>query len=379
MTSAFLESEQALANTDSAVSVAQQLDPGSHLRQSWTALRERYAQVTAEYLRLSAATQSDDERAARSGPQPRPDEYARCTQALTAMTAEINQFAQSNDRELTRARHTLNETGVLENRARVSATQAATALENTPANLVELGTVSQAAAGLSAAASTFETADGLVARRNAATAVLAAADRVQAALTEAPQFAERADRIIRSVETRRSALHNQSDQIPSMLSALRREFSSECSADLVGVESRIQAHFGAADEHLASARADRSRAPDYAITEAAAAREDLDAAAVHIETVGDRLRELRDVAADPAATEQRVRFRLRDAQHFAVNNTLVDEWGSVLDAQADRISRARAVLDRVHPDYWSYLTQLRAVDQRIGEIVDRMRGQVAAR
>ena len=97
-----------------------------------------------------------------------------------------------------------------------------------------------------------------------------------------------------------------------------------------------------------------------------------------VDAVLDRLRLLREVRADPRGAEQRVRFRLRDAQLFAVNHRLVDEWGSVLDAQADRIERAKGVLDRIHPDYWSYLTQLRAVDDRITEIVSRMRGQVAA-
>ncbi|SKY01536.1 Uncharacterised protein [Mycobacteroides abscessus subsp. abscessus] len=51
----------------------------------------------------------------------------------------------------------------------------------------------------------------------------------------------------------------------------------------------------------------------------------------------------------------------------------------MLDAQADRIVRSRSALDRVHPDYWTYSTELTAIERRIVEIVERMRGQVARR
>mgnify|MGYP007064815522 FL=1 len=134
-----------------------------------------------------------------------------------------------------------------------------------------------------------------------------------------------------------------------------------------------------ADDALSTARGHLTDAPDVALDDAETAREHLSVAEDAVDAVLDRLRRLRDVRADPAAVERRVRFRLRDAQQFAINHSLVDEWGSVLDAQADRITRAGSALDRIHPDFWDYLTQLEAVDRRIGEIVDRMRGQVAAR
>lgn len=51
----------------------------------------------------------------------------------------------------------------------------------------------------------------------------------------------------------------------------------------------------------------------------------------------------------------------------------------MLDAQSDRIDRAKATLTRIHPDYWAYWTELRAVDGKITEIIDRMRGQLAAK
>jgi hypothetical protein len=54
---------------------------------------------------------------------------------------------------------------------------------------------------------------------------------------------------------------------------------------------------------------------------------------------------------------------------------LVAEWGSVLDAQVDRIDRACAALEGVHPDYWTYMSDLEAIDRFIIGVVDRMRGR----
>ncbi|MGW0039401.1 hypothetical protein [Gordonia sp. NPDC003376] len=371
MTAAFLASESALADIDSAVGVAHQLDPRSRLRAEWTALRERYGQVTADYLRLSGEV--------APGPQPRPDEFARCTDALAAMTDEMARFGHAHVRELDRARHAVTEVGVLDQRARTAATAAGQALEHAPASFMRLNSVSRAADGLSTAIGAYEQAGDLPARRSTASALISAAHRVDAALSEAPDFAERAQRVIRSVDTRRGGIVTRAERVPETMSALRREFSGECSADLQNAEEGIRRNIDAADADLARARDRLADAPDQAIADAENARDDLDAAEFAVDSVLSRLELLRQVRADPSATEQRVRFRLRDAQHFAVNNKMVDEWGSVLDAQADRISRAHTRLERVHPDYWAYLTELRAVEDRVAEIVNRMRGQVAAR
>lgn len=374
MTSAFLASEQALSEIDPAVQIAHELDSRSRVRQEWTHLRERYAQVTADYLRLSAASAE-----LAGGVAPRPDELTRCTDALTAMSAEMIRFAQQHATELDRARHSITELSVLEQRARTAATASAAALDQTAPSLLGLPTVARAADTLSEVTSAFGHANGIRARTSAASAVVAAADHLNSALRDAPGYADRARRVIRAVDTRRSAISTRHEQIPGQLSELRREFSAECSGDLQNSDTAIGTHLRAAEIHLEQARAGLDSAPDQAIADAEAARDDLDAAEHALDAVGDRLRLLRDVRADPAAVEQRVRFRLRDAQLFAMNNSLVDEWGSVLDAQADRIARARAALERVHPDYWSYVSQLRAVESRIVEIVERMRGQVATR
>ncbi|MFT4395273.1 hypothetical protein ACLTEW_10105 [Gordonia lacunae] len=369
MTAAFLESESVLAEIDPAVAVSSSLDPRSRLRAAWSDLREQHAQATSDYLRLVSPPM---------GSRVAPQDLDRSTQALRAITASMRDFAQTNAGTLERARATMRAADVQDHEARVAANRAMTALEGAAPAVARLRSVSEATDELAQALAGFDQGTGLRERQTAAAAVLSSARRLEQLLAEAPAFAERAQQVIRSVETRRSAVSTRSAQVPDTLSALRREFSADCSLDLQRNGTVVDERLVHADAELAAARSMAADAPDQAIDRADAARDDLAVAEKAVDAVLDRLRLLREVRADPKGAEQRVRFRLRDAQLFAVNHALVDEWGSVLDAQADRIERAKGDLDRIHPDYWSYLTQLRAVDDRITEIVSRMRGQVAA-
>lgn len=371
MTSAFLDSDRIVGEIELAVAAAHELDPRSSLRNEWTAIREHHAALTAEYLRLSGGVGT---------PAPaRPAEVRACTDGLTRLNADMTRFGQVHDAELTRARGTLREVATLDRDARVAITRAVGALEQADRRITALGTVRSVTDALAEADAAFTAAVGLTEKRRAGRAVIAAAARVESVLGEAAGYAERAERVIRSVETFRSAIMTRREQVDPTLSALRREFSVACSADLQDNGAVIDRAVAQADDALSTARGHLTDAPDVALDDAETAREHLSVAEDAVDAVLDRLRRLRDVRADPAAVERRVRFRLRDAQQFAINHSVVDEWGSVLDAQADRITRAGSALDRIHPDFWDYLTQLEAVDRRIGEIVDRMRGQVAAR
>jgi len=94
-----------------------------------------------------------------------------------------------------------------------------------------------------------------------------------------------------------------------------------------------------------------------------------------VDAVTGRLATLRAIRENPQAKVDEVRFRLRDAQHLAVQRGLTAEWGSVLDAQLDRIDRAVDALTGVHPDYWAYARDLDAVADFIAGVVARMRGR----
>lgn len=370
MTAAFLESESVLAEIDPAVGVVAATDPRSQLRGAWSAIREQHAQVTADYLQLLSPPE---------GTRVRKQDFDRATEALRAVTASMRGFAEANAGALQRARATMQAANAQDLEARVASHRAMTALENAGPTIGRLQSVIRATDELDRALRVFEQSAGLRDRQSAAATVITSAQRLETILREAPTYADRARQVIRSVETRRSAIATRGAHVPDTLSQLRREFSADCSTDLQRTETVVDERLAHADTAISAARRMLDDAPDQAIGQADAARDDLSVAEAAVDAVLDRLRVLREVRADPQGAEQRVRFRLRDAQLFAVNHSLVDEWGSVLDAQADRIERARGDLDRVHPDYWGYLTRLRAVDDRISEIVSRMRGQVAAR
>ena len=94
-----------------------------------------------------------------------------------------------------------------------------------------------------------------------------------------------------------------------------------------------------------------------------------------VDGVTDRLNELRVVQKDPPAAAGRVRFQIRDAQLLAVNLGLVEQWGSVLDAQVLRVDRAVATLTGRHPDYWGYLVDLRAISDFVTGVVNKMKDE----
>jgi hypothetical protein len=181
---------------------------------------------------------------------------------------------------------------------------------------------------------------------------------------------------VRSVATRISAVATRAEQLGPARSALLREFSAACSNDLLDNDRVAAAQSAAAETELQGARAEiTSGRPESALAHCTRARKNLREADDAVDAVTDRLRLLREVRANPAEIANKVRFRLRDAQQLAMQRGLVDEWGSVLDAQVERIDRACAALDGVHPDFWTYLTDLEAIGSFIAGVVDRMRGR----
>ncbi len=158
-------------------------------------------------------------------------------------------------------------------------------------------------------------------------------------------------------------------------SALLREFSAQCSRDLVGHERR-----SAQDLELASSEIDSAAsALEIRSRSCARCRHPGSSTPVGGRGIGgrghDRLNELRVVQQDPPAAAGRVRFQIRDAQLLAVNLGLVKQWGSVLDAQVLRVDRAVAALTGRHPDYWGYLVDLRAISDFVSGVVSKMKDE----
>ena len=374
LTTAFLDSERQLSQLDVAVSLAREINPNTPAARDWQPLRERQLQIVGEYLRLTTTPDTGD----RPRP-PAPTEITACIDAIATLTRDMNRFSQVHHNELTSASGAGSLAVSETHQAKVAAHEALSQLDRAPGEVSRLRSVDQAARPVRDGLARLDEAGGIVERRREAAALHSSAQRLSAVLADAATLPEQADRVIRSVETRLSAIGHRATQLPEALSALLREFSSDCSKDLRDNQRQADSQLTDARADIEQARRHQRTDPDVAIGDAARARDHLDEAEREVDEVLRRLRTLRDVRADPAEHERKVRFRLRDAQQFAVNHSLVDDWGSVLDAQGDRIDRAKATLARIHPDYWAYWTELRAVDGRITEIIDRMRGQLAAK
>ncbi|OZE32411.1 hypothetical protein CH256_12225 [Rhodococcus sp. 05-2254-6] len=215
--------------------------------------------------------------------------------------------------------------------------------------------------------------DPLRAREHAAL-VRDRAAALRAAVNSAPGRLQEARTALASVRTRIEAVRTRSEGIAPAFSSLLREFNAKSSADLSRNERSSARHIEQADEDLSAARSALDAGnPEHSLDLVTQARQHLSDAEQLVDAVTDRVRLLRAVKADPKQTENKVRFKLRDAQQLAVNRGLVAEWGSVLDAQLARIDRASTALSGTHPDYWSYLQDLDTISDFIAGVIDRMR------
>ncbi|GGK53808.1 hypothetical protein GCM10011591_27030 [Nocardia camponoti] len=212
------------------------------------------------------------------------------------------------------------------------------------------------------------------AARSGAARVRQAVEELSNALAQAPFRATAATNAIASVTTRIAAVRTRAEALAPAYSALLREFNAASSSDLTNNERNSERAIDAADAALEQARVAAGRnEPETALDLTATARAHLTDAERLIDAVTRRLDLLREVRADPAAQARAVRFRLRDAQMLAVDRGLVGEWGSVLDAQVERLDRIGSGLTGRHPDYWAYVTELETVAEFIAGVVDRMR------
>ena len=369
MTTAFLHTERLLADVEDGIAASRDTDPTGEVAARWRPVRERHAAATSTYLQL--------QRPEPDSPYAAAAVYGDCTRQLEQVSVEMTTFRDRFGESLARARAARQVSAGAAQRARTAANEAVVALDQ-PANLefLQYPSVIAAVDDLAARLHALDAATDSVGQRDAAAAVTDAAAAVHAALTSAPRRGADAQNAVRSIATRISAVATRAEQLAPARSTLLREFSAACSDDLVDNDRAAAAAAAAAEQQLQVARAEIAAGrPEVALAHCGQARDHLRDADAAVDAVTGRLRSLREVRADPAQVADKVRFRLRDAQQLAMQRDLVGEWGSVLDAQLDRIDRARAALDAVHPDYWTYVTDLEAIDRFISGVVDRMRGR----
>ncbi|HLS75958.1 MAG TPA: hypothetical protein VK083_04085 [Nocardia sp.] len=372
---AFLDMDHRQSAAEAAVGAAGQMFPGQDHSRAWEPVRARCYAAADAYLSWSQELEAAE----------RDNTWLPAGQARTdAVVAQLADAAAGIDAFYQQRRATLEEAVQLARVvpqlvARVRAEAAEVRGRVLASEYAGYPSVRQRTAALDEVLLTLDALDpateaGRV--RQTANRVQAITEELSEALSQAPFRGTAATNAVSSASTRLDAVRTRAQGLRPAYSALLREFNAASSADLTNNERESQRAIDAAAEALTRARtALRENDPETALELTSIARGDLAEAEQLIDSVTARLAMLRSVREDPEKKLKDVRFRLRDAQMLAVSRDLVSEWGSVLDAQAERLDRISATLSGRHPDYWAYVTELDAVTEFIAGVVERMRKQ----
>lgn len=368
---------------DGAIKATVEVTGSPDLGRAWAPIADKAFAASAEYLKAT----SDYPLLDRYGEPNRNLNVDAARRAFIAAhrsmadaASAIDSFYSRNRERVDEGKRALEALPRLEDEARRAATAATDAAarlaEQNPA-LLDYRTVVTAMDELSAAMAALNRGGKTGDRQQAAAAVQRAATELGQALQDAPQLAGRAASAVTSLRTRLDSLATRIDRLPAAQSAMWREFTASASADLAQHDKLARAA-------LADARAQFERArglagdgdPQSTLDAVAAARAKASEVDRLIDEVTGRLDVLRAARSDPHAAERTTRFAIRDAQRLVVDRGLVAEWGSVLDAQSDRVDRAMSTVTAPHPDYWAMLTELDKVKAFVADVVDRVRQTV---
>ena len=373
MVSAFLQLDQRLSIITDGVEAAAALGMSAELVRAFAPVREACYATINDYLTVSG----QDAATTTLG-----DVQRTMTRIVEAIQL-LDRFYERNSTQIEHARISYAAVPDEAARARTQSDQLLTRLSTLPAEQLSYSSVKTAREQHDRARSQLEAAQldvsggggdraGL---RNRAAALVAATEKLSQAVDRAPTRVGEATAALASVRTRLSAVRNRSARMPEAYSALLREFSAACSKDLIGHDQRSARDIDAAAVEIDTAAEEMKSDPEAALAAITRARSALANAEQLVDGVTDRLNELRVVQKDPPAAAGRVRFQIRDAQLLAVNLGLVEQWGSVLDAQVLRVDRAVATLTGRHPDYWGYLVDLRAISDFVTGVVNKMKDE----
>lgn len=360
-TQAFLALDDEQRAAAAAVDAAEELGSPRRLRESWAQVAVLGDHATEAYL--AATTDTPPGRTTRGADE-------RATAEIERAREAIRRFRSTHERVLDEAAHLVTGLPAATHEARVALVDARAAVDGAG---VRSRRAQERLAEAERSAARLDS-PGLRERRDAIARTLELAREARALALDAPRTADTVRTALTSVATRRAAAQTRTERIEPALSALRREFSERCSRDLEGAQERASACLAAADAAVAQAQALADAGDwDDAADRIAAARTELSRAEGRADGVTERLAELREVRADPAAQAADVRFVVRDAQRLVVDRGLVAEFGPVLDAQSVRLQNAQERLTGAHPDYWFYLTELRGIRDRVRQAVEEVR------
>lgn len=375
-----LDNRQSYVN-DAIDSAGESGAGGAGLARAWAPVKQEAFAASAKYLATAEQFSLLDgaERPTGVDPAAARAAFVEVHRTLADAAVAVDKFYRRHAEELEQARSLRAATPKISADARSAALEAESLLTAAERDGVAYASVLTAAGELVEALSALKTADTIgspLEIRHAAAAVHAAAESVTSRIDHARSLPGTVPSSISSVRTRIEAVTTRLEAMPAHRSALLREFSADCSKDLNGADDRARRALEQARTEWAAANdAHRAGRLEDAAEHLGTARARLTSAEHDGDSLGDRLQLLRATKADPVAAAKATRFKLRDAQLLVVDRGLVQQWGSVLDAQAARIDRAAAELTGTHPDYWAYLQALQAVEAFVRNVVDRVRAQ----
>ncbi|MEV6138651.1 hypothetical protein AB0L63_21835 [Nocardia sp. NPDC051990] len=364
---------------EAAVHASEQVFPERRMGAKWEPVRSRCYDAAGAYLTFTEEMDNAerDDTSIPQGPA-RVDPLAR---QLADAARAVDEFYHGNQSQLEQAVAVLGTVPQFAQQVKIVA--AGVRGQAAESEYAGYPSVRQHAAAVDESLLTLEALGSEVPAahiREAANRLESATKALVEALAQAPSRAVAAANAITSVGTRLAAVRTRGDRLAPAYSELLREFNAASSADLANNGQESQRAIEAADAALVRARvAAAENNPESALDLTTSARGYLTEAEQLIDAVTKRLTLLREVRENPQERAKAVRFRLRDAQMLAVSRGLVGEWGSVLDAQVDRIDRITENLSGRHPDYWAYVAELDTVAEFVGGVVDRMRKQAGPR
>ncbi|UGT40625.1 hypothetical protein LTV02_32245 [Nocardia yamanashiensis] len=372
LTAAFLDMDKRQSIAEAAVAASAAVFPERGMAAAWEPVRARCYDAAGAYLALTERL-DQVERDGGTVAQPEVDTQIR---RLGDAARAVDDFYRGNQAHLEHAVAVYGTVPQLVNQVRSAAQAAREAAAASP--YAGYPSVRAAAAAVDEGLITLEgvlAGSGAGAAREAATHLETRTRTLSRALEDAPGKQHSATTALASAGTRLAAARHRLERIPPALSALLREFNAASSSDLTNNEREALRAIDAADADLSRARAAlQNNDPEQTLELTTSARGQLAVAEEKADAVTDRLTLLREVRDKPQDKAKAVRFKLRDAQMLAVNSGLVPQWGSVLDAQSDRLDRATAGLaEGRHPDYWAYVSELDAITAFITGVVERMR------
>ncbi len=372
LTAAFLDMDRRQSIAEAAVAASAALFPERGAAARWEPVRARCYDASGVYLALNDRLEQVEREGTGVIPQPEIDAVVR---RLTDAARAVDDFYRGDQAHLEHAVAVFGSVPQLVSQTRADAQRVRAAADASPH--AAYPSIRRCAAALDEALLTLEAAvaaGGGGPAREAATRLESRTRELSSALEAAPGKQHSATTALASAATRLAAARNRLERVAPAMSALLREFAAASSNDLANNERQAREAVEAADADLARARAAlAAHDPEDALDLTTTARARLATAEECAEAVTDRLAQLRAVREQPAERAKAVRFKLRDAQMLAVNKGVVPQWGSVLDAQAERLDRAAAGLTGRHPDYWAYVSELDAITAFVAGVVERMR------